>query len=171
MILLIDGHSGSGKTTFAGHLQGVLGWPVIHLEDVYPGWHGLAAASKLVATSIINPAIPAQQRGFQRWDWYAGDFAEWVATPAGGSLIIEGCGALTAANLGAAKAIGDGQVWGVWVDLDTRTRYRRAMERDANFEPHWNLWAEQEDEFYGAHHPQSLAHWRVDASRLPARCH
>lgn len=52
MILLIDGHSGSGKTTFAARVHGALGWPVIHLEDVYPGWDGLAAASE--ARGFIN---------------------------------------------------------------------------------------------------------------------
>lgn len=166
MILLIDGHSGSGKTTFAARVHGALGWPVIHLEDVYPGWDGLAAASELVASSIINPALPAEKRGFQRWDWYASDYAEWVPTPACSSLIIEGCGALTAANLAAAKAIGDGQVWGVWVDLDAHTRYRRAMDRDDNFESHWRMWADQEDEFYATHRPQTLAHWWVDAAQL-----
>ncbi|WP_246818300.1 hypothetical protein [Corynebacterium sp. HMSC14H10] len=73
MILLIDGRSGSGKTTFSAKLHSILGWPVIHLEDVYPGWSGLQKASAEVAETILNPALPADKRGYRRWDWYASD--------------------------------------------------------------------------------------------------
>ena len=164
MILLIDGRSGSGKTTFAAKLRGVLGWPVLHVEDAYPGWDGLAAGSATVGESMLDPGI----LGFRRWDWYADDWAEWVPTPVGpagsavpGSLIIEGCGALTEANLAAACRIGDGEVWGVWLDLDAETRHARAMARDPEFDSHWGMWARQEDEHYSVHRPWDLAEWIV----------
>ncbi|MEJ5919409.1 MULTISPECIES: hypothetical protein [unclassified Corynebacterium] len=163
MILLVDGRSGSGKTTFACHLQGVLGWPVLHVEDMYPGWSGLAEASDLIAESVLNPALPAERRGFHRWDWYAYDFAEWVRTPssASGSLIVEGCGALTKANVAAARGIGDGEAWGVWLDLDREARRARALRRDPEFATHWEMWAEQENAHYSAHVPWELADWIV----------
>ena len=163
MILLIDGRSGSGKTTFAKRLHDVLGWPVVHLEDAYPGWGGLAAASAAVAESMLDPAVV----GFRRWDWYADRWAEWVdlsefsaARPVR-SLIIEGCGAVTAANLAAARAVGDGQAWGVWVELDEPTRCARAMSRDEHFDGYWRMWARQEDDHIARHDPRSLADWTV----------
>ncbi|MFC3848715.1 hypothetical protein ACFORJ_00830 [Corynebacterium hansenii] len=161
MILLIDGRSGSGKTTFAEKLRGVLGWPVVHLEDAYPGWGGLAAASGAVAESMLDP----DAAGFRRWDWFASDWAEWVDLSGhmapGRSLIIEGCGALTAANLAAARAIGDGEAWGAWVELDEPTRFARAMARDPYFRGHWRMWAEQEDAHIARHDPRALADWTV----------
>lgn len=62
MIILIDGPSGSGKTTLANRLGFILGWPVVHLDDFYPGWSGLAAGRDMVAGVIL-------ERRFQRWDW------------------------------------------------------------------------------------------------------
>ncbi|MFD5867474.1 hypothetical protein ACFWGD_02510 [Corynebacterium sp. NPDC060344] len=184
MILLVDGRSGSGKTTLAKKLHDVLAWPVVHLEDAYPGWGGLAAASDAVADSMLDPEVA----GFRRWDWFANDWAEWVdlskfVTPAGDasasddtasdgtaadrsaaptpSLIIEGCGALTADNLAAARAIGDGETWGVWVELDEPTRFARAMARDPYFHGHWRMWAAQEDDHIARHDPRALADWTV----------
>lgn len=168
MILLIDGRSGSGKTTLAAKIHGILGWPVIHLEDAYPGWPGLAAASKAVAGSIINPSLPPQERGFRRWDWYESQLAEWVPTPRDTSLIIEGCGAVTRENLAAARAVGDGEAWGVWVELDTATRYDRAMNRDSHFESHWDMWAKQEDRHIEEHNPRELACWTVTSPQPPS---
>jgi uridine kinase len=167
MILLIDGRSGSGKTTLAAKIHRVLGWPIIHLEDVYPGWGGLGTASDAVAESIINPELPADLRGYRRWDWYADSLAEWVPTPQGTSLIIEGCGALTKANLAAARGVGDGNAWGIWVELDTQTRFERAMARDMHFEGHWDMWASQEDQHIATHNPQALADWTIAAATLP----
>ena len=40
--LLIDGPSGAGKTTLALQIGEALGIPVVHLDDFYPGWGGLA---------------------------------------------------------------------------------------------------------------------------------
>lgn len=159
MILLIDGRSGSGKTTFAAKLHDVLGWPVVHLEDAYPGWAGLAAASEAVAESMLNPAVA----GFRRWDWYASDRAEWVDLTGvtERSLIIEGCGAVTAANLAAARALGDGEAWGAWVELDEPTRRARAMARDPHFRGHWDMWAAQEDAHIDRHDPVAVADWIV----------
>lgn len=167
MILLIDGRSGSGKTTLSKRLHVLLGWPVVHLEDMYPGWAGLAAGAEAVAGSLIAPEMMPSERGFNRWDWYASDFAEWVQTPGGAeetSLIVEGCGVLTKDNLDAARAVGDGNVWGVWLDLPADERYRRAMERDDNFADYWSMWSAQEDDHYRVHRPWQLADWTINRS-------
>lgn len=163
VIVLIDGRSGAGKTTLARRWSAALGWPVVHLEDVYPGWDGLAAASDAVATQLLNPAVAS----YRRWDWWAMAPAERVAVPLGRSLILEGCGALTSANLAAARALGD--AWGVWVELDAARRHARAMARDAHFGGHWRMWAEQEDAHIAEHDPRGVADWVRDgaAGRCP----
>ena len=40
-LLLIDGRTGSGKTTLATPLSASLAAPIVHLEYLYPGWDGL----------------------------------------------------------------------------------------------------------------------------------
>lgn len=161
MILLIDGRSGSGKTTLARRFGRVLGWPIVHLEDVYPGWGGLAAASEILAQQILNPVLAPSQRGFYRWDWHASAPAEWVPTPHTPSLIVEGCGALTADSLAAARGLGDAQVWGVWVSAPSKLRYQRAMARDDHFRSHWHMWAAQEERHIDRNRPQALADWVI----------
>lgn len=167
MILLLDGRSGSGKTTLSQRLHSLLGWPVIHLEDMYPGWTGLSAGAAMVASSVIDPSRAPDERGFLRWDWYASDFDTWVPTPGGGegcSLIIEGCGVLTEQNIAAARSVGDGEVWGVWLDLCAEERYRRAMDRDDSFAGYWTMWSQQEDAHYCEHRPWLLADWTINRS-------
>lgn len=159
MIWLVDGRSGAGKTTWARRMGAVLGWPVAHLEDAYPGWGGLAAGSATVAADMLDPARP----GFRRWDWcardFAGDWAEWVDLDPARPLIIEGCGAVTAANIAAARRFG--AVWPIWVELDAATRHARAMARDEHFAGHWAMWAAQEDAHIAAHDPVGRAGWIV----------
>ena len=70
LVVLLDGGSGAGKTTLARRLhrdlEARLGTTqLVSLDDVYPGWHGLAAASELVWQSILRPASP----GYPGWDW------------------------------------------------------------------------------------------------------
>jgi uridine kinase len=44
----LDGRSGSGKTWLADRLARPLDAPVIHLDDLYPGWDGLAQAADVL---------------------------------------------------------------------------------------------------------------------------
>ncbi|MEZ5188733.1 MAG: hypothetical protein R2723_09135 [Microbacterium sp.] len=55
--VLIDGQSGAGKTTLAALLRD--GWrgavEVVALDDVYPGWDGLAAGADAAREQILEP--------------------------------------------------------------------------------------------------------------------
>ena len=47
-VVAIDGYSGSGKSTLAAALASLLpGWQVLHLDDWYPGWDGLAVGAQV----------------------------------------------------------------------------------------------------------------------------
>ena len=144
MIVLVDGPSGSGKTTLATRLGTLLRLPVIHMDDFYPGWSGLAAGSDIIATSVLKPADP----GYYRWDWANDRAGEWVLVPPG-AKIIEGAGAVTGATLRAAS-ISDPRVAAIMLTGEITTRYRRAMRRDPYYEPYWEMWAEQEQHHYAA---------------------
>ncbi|MBK0419700.1 AAA family ATPase [Leucobacter sp. CSA1] len=153
--VLIDGRSGSGKTTLAATIAAALGARILRVEDLYPGWDGLAAGSRAVPTVL-------ETGRFQRFDWHVGEFAEWRALDAGGPIVVEGCGALSTSSLDAANRFaaraGGGPAWGIWVECPDERRRRRALTRDGDvFRPHWERWAAQEEARFAVTRPRALA--------------
>lgn len=62
----------------------------------------------------------------------------------GQRLVVEGVGALSAAN----RALAD---LGIWVDAPAEVRKQRALARDGDtYRPHWDRWAAQEEVFLAA---------------------
>jgi uridine kinase len=160
VVLLIDGRSGSGKTTLARRL--VAAWPVellgpvqlVHLDDVYPGWHGLEAASRVVESSVLSATDP----GWTTWDWQRDVPGERRTLDPAVSVVVEGAGALTRASSGLSTL-------SVWLELDDGTRRARALGRDgATYEPWWEVWAEQEERHLAVERPRELADVVVDVA-------
>lgn len=156
-VLLIDGRSGAGKTTLAEGIAVTLQAQILHVEDLYPGWDGLAAGSASIAEAL-------ESGSYHRYDWLVGEFSETsVELDLSQPLVIEGCGALTLANLNAAKrwherAALRGGVRSIWLSLEQGERRRRALARDGRvFAAHWDRWAKQERAFFGEHLPWLLA--------------
>ena len=148
-VVLIDGGSGSGKSTLATAL--VAAWPgavsLVRLDDVYPGWDGLAAASEHVREHTLAGRHPR----WRRWDWQAERPGEWHDLDPALPLIVEGCGSLSRANRALATL-------GVWLELDAAERRRRALARDGDlYAPYWDRWAIQERRFAEREHPRELA--------------
>jgi predicted kinase len=155
-VLLVDGRSGSGKTELARAIVAESGTQLLRLDDLYPGWGGLAAGSAAVHESVLRLGR------WRRWDWAASAPAEWHDVDLGRDLVIEGCGALSRANRALATSA-------VWVELDEPTRRRRALARDGEmFAPHWDEWAAQEDTFIASEGPRSLADEIVDGTDVAA---
>ncbi|GAB3616874.1 AAA family ATPase [Okibacterium endophyticum] len=153
--LLIDGPSGSGKSTLATELVGSWPsgpWPVlVRMDDVYPGWHGLDAASEHVGEHLLTPRLRGESGRWQRYDWAAAESAGWHEVPAAASLIVEGCGSLSRTNGAAATAR-------VWLDAALPFRRERALARDAGaFDPYWELWEEQFRRFVARERPKDRA--------------
>lgn len=137
-IVLIDGQSGAGKTTLAEDLSSYTGFDVVHLDDFYPGWTGLAQASEIVARDILVADNP----GYFSWDWHENCCGEWVSLEPGKSLIIEGSGVITANTIQRATTLGD--VVTVRLTAPESLRKQRALDRDPDYAPFWELWAAQE---------------------------
>jgi hypothetical protein len=178
-VVLLDGRSGTGKTTLAGVLAGRLGAQLVHLDDLYPGWDGLRAASEAVVAEVLAapphialplphdpppppidrragtahpgvPDVPARPR-WRRFDWGTGLQAEWHALDATRPLVVEGCGALSRDSAPLAT-------FRIWLDGDDAARKQRALDRDGEtFAREWERWARQEDAFIAAEDPRSLA--------------
>jgi uridine kinase len=151
-VTLIDGRSGSGKTELASELaERTPGATLIRLDDIYPGWDGLDAASRHIHDHVLKPLAEGRRARWQRWDWSAAAPAEWHEVDPTHPVIIEGCGALSRANRALADV-------GIWVELDEATRRQRAMARDGDgYAPYWDRWAAQEAAFIAREHPRDLA--------------
>ena len=153
MILLIDGRSGSGKTELAAALLAAAPVArVLHLDDIYPGWWGLAHASRALPTIL-------REHRWQRWDWATSALAEWHEIDPARSLIVEGSGSLTQQTRELADLA-------LWVEHPAESRKARALAREPGFALHWDDWAAQEDEHERIHKPRSLASMTVSGANL-----
>lgn len=152
--VLIDGRSGSGKTEYAARLAAGLGARVIHLDDLYPGWHGLAAASQTVVDDILTPLAQGRPAQWRCWDWYADDWDLTGTAQPGESLVIEGCGSLTPGSRALAREA-------IWLQAAEPVRRARALDRDGD-DSWWTMWRAQEDEHLARHRPQLLADRVID---------
>jgi hypothetical protein len=159
-VVLVDGRSGSGKTTFAAALAADSGAFRLRMEELYPGWDGLAPAA------AVLPALLAARRAgapasAPTWDWAADRLGPALHLAAAGPLVVEGCGALSRASAAFADLR-------IVVDLPAPERRIRALERDGDvFAPHWERWARQERAFAARERPRSLADLVVDGRRFP----
>ena len=133
-VVTIDGYSGSGKSTLAAALARLVnGWQVLHLDDWYPGWDGLAAGAR-IARRIAADLREGRAPSYEAWDWENDATGETTRVPLA-PTIIEGCGAI--------EAEADLAIW--IADPGEDERRSRALARDGQtYAPHWRRWAEQD---------------------------
>ncbi|MDU0326692.1 hypothetical protein RWH43_07980 [Microbacterium sp. KSW2-21] len=161
-VVVIDGRSGAGKSSLARRL--VAAWPgrgrvqMVALDDVYPGWDGLAAGADYARETILLPHARGLLGVWERWDWELDERAEAYAIDPSLPLVVEGSGLLTPEVARLADLT-------VWVEAPTDSRRTRALARDGEtYRRHWDRWAAQEDAHLAAHDPAARAGLRV---RLP----
>lgn len=133
-VVTIDGYSGSGKSTLAAALARLVnGWQVLHLDDWYPGWDGLAAGAD-IARRIAADLRAGRASSYEAWDWENDTTGATTRVPLA-PTIIEGCGAI--------EAEADLSVW--IADPGEDERRSRALARDGQtYAPHWQRWADQD---------------------------
>lgn len=149
-VIAIDGRSGSGKTSLALDLADRLGAPILHLERIYPGWHGLAETPAIVRALLADLAIGELGRAPQ-WDWEADRPGSPLTLRPTAELIIEGVGS-------GARALRPFLSHLTWLDAPASVRRERALARDgATYEPWWDTWARQEESYLAAEWPQQAA--------------
>lgn len=155
--ILIDGPSGAGKSTLADAL--VTAWPgavtLVRMDNLYPGWGGLAAAGEHVHDALLEPRLRGAEARWRRHDWYSDTAAEWHSVPADRPLLLEGCGVLTRRNAPLASVR-------VWLDADDELRKQRALARDrGGFDAHWDEWQSQFERFLSDEDPVPAADLRL----------
>ena len=150
-IVLIDGRSGAGKTSFAKNLARERGGYVLSLDEVYPGWDGLDAGSSHVYRHVFGAWDTNGHARYRRWDWAGNRPAEWVDIPETPLLVVEGCGAIRTDALRYSSEL-------YWLNAPERIRKERTEARDGDaFVKHWVRWALQEERFLLTHESDQKA--------------
>jgi uridine kinase len=144
-VVAIDGPSGAGKTDFAATLATRLPTAhLLHMDDMYPGWDGLAQAVADLHDLVLAPLARGEHAAYRRWDWEHDRYAGWHSLPETSLLLVEGVGS------GAEPAAELESVL-IWLEADRAVRFRRGIERDGDsFLAHWQGWAAHEDALFAA---------------------
>ncbi len=150
----VDGRSGTGKTTLAARLAQVLepaGVPVVHLDDIYPGWDGLAEGIDMLVAGVLAPLCAGRDGRWRRWSWECDEPGGWAEMPWAATVVVEGAGA-------GARACRPYLASLLWLHTDEVTRYTRAITRDGtSFAAQWDRWAAQEAAYLVSDEPTAHA--------------
>ncbi|WP_436735983.1 uridine kinase family protein [Streptomyces sp. BBFR102] len=137
-LVAVDGHAGSGKTTFAGRLAEALGGaPVLHLDDLATHDEPFAWTARL-RRQVLAPLSRGEEAHYRPYDWNRRAFGPPTPLPAAPVVLIEGVGA-------GRRAVRPVLARLLWVDVDVRTARRRGEERDGpRLAAFWRGWARAE---------------------------
>ncbi|MFF3910429.1 uridine kinase [Streptomyces sp. NPDC001848] len=134
----VDGHAGSGKSTFAGHLAAALGGaPVLHLDDIATHEELFSWTDRLLR-EVIEPLGHGRTAHFRPYDWRAQRFGPARALPPSPVILIEGVGA-------GRRALRPYLAQLLWMDLPREKAWRRGRARDGEEQrAFWDAWVEAE---------------------------
>lgn len=162
-LVCVDGPAGSGKTTLAGRLGGELGAQVLHVDDLLEGWGGLEGMWPRLQEWVLEPLAAGRPGRYRRYDWSAGEFAEWHDVPLADVLVLEGCGS-------ARRAVDGLAVLRVWVEASPEVRLARGLARDGEaMRPQWLTWMRDEAAHFAVEETRARADVRVDGWDRTAR--
>ncbi len=158
-VVAVDGRTGSGKTTLAAALRAELVTvavpvQVLAVDDVVPGWRGLAEGVARVRDALTE-VVRGRAAAVDTWDWDAmrpGPTRVVHPVP-GGVLLVEGSGSTAAVGRAATT---------IRLEVPFEVRRRRIAARDAH---RWDVdaWERQEAAVGTAREPDVvvLPTWRV----------
>ncbi|GAA3002149.1 hypothetical protein GCM10020229_12870 [Kitasatospora albolonga] len=147
-LVAVDGHAGSGKTTFAGRLAEALGGaPVVHLDDLATheepfGW------TRRLRTEVLEPLARGRTAEHRVYDWVGRRFATVRQVPPAPVVLLEGVGA-------GRREVRPDLALLVWMELGQAAARARGELRDGpELAGFWAGWAVAE-----------RAHFAADPSR------
>ena len=150
-IILIDGRSGVGKTHLAVRIADALGATVIHLDDAYHGWGGLAAGRNAMIETVLTPLALGVPGHYRAWDWKRDILGDFVDVPPADMVVVEGCGVSTPQSRELASTV-------LWVECDETLRIARLFGRDSHaFTDNYDAWDEQVDDHIAHNEPITTA--------------
>ncbi|MDV9171181.1 hypothetical protein R6V09_13730 [Streptomyces sp. W16] len=138
----VDGHAGSGKSTFAARLAAALGGaPVVHLDDLAThdelfGW------TDRLRSQVITPLGDGGTAHYAPYDWHTRRFGTPRALPPAPVVLIEGVGA-------GRRAVRPFLARLLWMELPREESWARGRLRDGREQrDFWDGWVEAEREHF-----------------------
>ena len=173
LLVGIDGRGGSGKSTFARHLeQADNGVTVVEFDDFYRPLEereALAAQRqrevgasfdwRRVREQVLAPLCMDEEARYQRYDWPTDTLAEWHSVPVGGVVLVEG-------NYSTRSELFAYYDYTVWIEAPHDLRLERGLQRGgANTLDRWlTEWMPEEERYLAAEDPISRVHLVLDGS-------
>ncbi|MFD9250055.1 uridine kinase family protein [Streptomyces bottropensis] len=134
----VDGHAGSGKSTFAGRLADALGGaPVLHLDDVATHEDLFSWTDRLL-DQVIEPFRHGRSARGAPYDWRARAFGPARVLPPAPVIVVEGVGA-------GRRALRPHLAGLVWMEVPEEMSWARGRARDgAEQSEFWAGWVRAE---------------------------
>ncbi|OXS32225.1 hypothetical protein [Streptomyces sp. XY006] len=144
----VDGHAGSGKTTFTRELAAALdGAPVLRLDDIASHDELFDWTGRLLE-QVIEPLAHGRTAHYSPYDWRARRFGPPRPLPPAPVLLLEGVGA-------GRRALRPHLALLLWLDLPCEEAWARGRSRDG----------EEQREFWNGWVPAERRHFAADPSR------
>ncbi len=137
-LICIDGPAGSGKTTLAAAVAALEPTVrVVHMDDLYEGWHGLPGLAERL-DALLRPLSRGVAGTYRRYDWVAEAFVETVSVAPVPLLLLEGVGCASRRHADLVTAL-------AWVEAPVDVRLHRGLARDGEaMRPQWLQWQVEE---------------------------
>jgi hypothetical protein len=162
-LVLIDGRSGGGKSSFAGRLSQLLDSALVHSDDI--AWHHDPIHwADILVDGVIAPWRRGDAIHFRPPGWVVQDRPGAVEAPPHPVLIVEGVGAGRSCLAAGAELV-------VWVQSDRSKARRRGIARDVGLgrspkeaEFFWDEWMRAEEPFLANDQPWTRASFVVNGT-------
>ncbi|MFF8847248.1 uridine kinase [Streptomyces sp. NPDC015127] len=145
-LVAVDGHAGSGKSTFAARLAAAFGGaevPVLHLDDLATHEEFFAWTGRML-DEVIAPLSRGRTALFHPYDWNLRRFLEPRPLPAAPVVLVEGVGA-------GRRALRPHLARLLWMDRAAEDSWSRGRQRDgAGLRAFWDGWTAAETRHFSA---------------------
>ncbi|MCP9959743.1 uridine kinase family protein [Streptomyces sudanensis] len=167
-LVAVDGHAGSGKSTFAARFADALGGaPVLHLDDLAThdepfGWTGR------LRTQVLDRFARGEAAEYRPYDWDARRFGPPRRLPPAPVVLVEGVGA-------GRRAVRPHLARLLWMDRAPEDSWLRGRLRDGPAQSaFWDGWTVAEIRHFARDPSLPFAHFLVRECRegyvwLPGR--
>ncbi|MFJ8084686.1 uridine kinase [Streptomyces sp. NPDC096205] len=137
-LVAVDGHAGSGKSTFAERLAAELsGAPVLHLDDIATHEELFAWTGRLME-EVVEPLGRGESAVYRPYDWRARHYGPPRTLPPADVVLIEGVGA-------GRRALRPWLARLMWMRMPRETAWARGRDRDGEEQrAFWNGWVRAE---------------------------
>ncbi|GHH75891.1 hypothetical protein GCM10018793_20530 [Streptomyces sulfonofaciens] len=154
-LVAVDGHAGSGKSTFAGRLAAALGGaPVLALDDLATHEEFFAWTGRM-REQVIEPLGRGEPARYRPYDWRARRLGPARELPPAPVMIVEGVGAGRAALRPWLSCL-------LWMETPREESWRRGRRRDGPaLDAFWDGWTAAERRHFAADPSRPFAHLLV----------